>query len=155
MAKTLQELSDRAEIQELMVNYCYAIDTRDWAALDDVFTEDAMIDYSEVAGVRGQLPEIKIFLAEALGPMLGFQHTISTSQLRFEGDRAFGRTACFNPMIVSDNGERRVVFFGLWYRDTFERTPNGWRISERYEEALYNHNAPPGLIPDNITAPPQ
>jgi len=154
MALSLQQLSDRMEIQELMVAYCYAIDTRDWDALDDVFTADAVIDYSEVAGVRGSLPEIKLFLAEVLGPILGFQHTISTSQLRFEGDRAFGRTACFNPMIVDDAGERRVVFFGLWYRDIFERTAHGWRIAERYEEALFHHNAPPGMIPDNAAMAP-
>ena len=48
---TLDELSDRQEIQELMVEYCYAIDTRNWEALDDVFTPDAVIDYTEMVGV--------------------------------------------------------------------------------------------------------
>lgn len=149
MTLSLQEISDRLEIQDLMVAYCYAVDTRNWDALDEVFTEDAVIDYSEmVPGVRGSPSEIKAFLAEALTPFLGFQHAISTTQLRIEGDRAFGRTVCFNPVIMKDDGVNRVAFMGLWYRDIFERTANGWRIAERYEEALYNHNVPPGLLPE-------
>src|SRR5580692_5606052 len=47
MTKSLQELSDRLEIQDLMVAYSYAIDHRQWEDLDDVFTADAIIDYSQ------------------------------------------------------------------------------------------------------------
>ena len=47
MTFSLQDLSDRQEIQELLAAYSYAIDFRDWDALDDVFTEDATIDYTE------------------------------------------------------------------------------------------------------------
>ena len=39
-----QELSDRFEIQDLLVAYCDAIDRRQWDALDDLFTSDAIID---------------------------------------------------------------------------------------------------------------
>ena len=45
MTMTLQEISDRFEIQELFVDYTQAIDRRNWDALDDVFTPDAHIDY--------------------------------------------------------------------------------------------------------------
>ena len=41
MAMSLQEISDRMEIQDLMVSHSYAIDSRDCDALDDVFTPDA------------------------------------------------------------------------------------------------------------------
>lgn len=34
MTLTLQEMSDRFEIQDLIVGYCYAVDTRDWDTLD-------------------------------------------------------------------------------------------------------------------------
>jgi ketosteroid isomerase-like protein len=144
----LQEISDRMEIQDLMVAYCYAIDTSDWDALDDVFTTDAVIDYSEMVGVRGNLQEIKVFLAKSLGQVAGFQHAISTTQLRFDGDTARGRTVCFNPITIKkENGEKQVMFMGLWYRDIFVRTPQGWRIRERYEERSYTYNVPPGLLP--------
>ena len=56
----LQEISDPLEIQDLMVEYCYPIDTRNWDALDDVFTTDAIIDYSEMVGVKNTLLAIAI-----------------------------------------------------------------------------------------------
>ena len=43
MTLSLQEMSDRFEIQDLMVGYCYAVDDRDFDALDQYFTDDAVI----------------------------------------------------------------------------------------------------------------
>jgi SnoaL-like domain len=143
---TLQEISDRMEINDLMVAYCYAVDTRNYDALDDVFTEDAVIDYSEMVGFVGNREETKAFLVAGLSPISAFQHIISTSQITLDGDRANGRTMCTNPMVVREN--QHLMAFGLWYRDEFVRTPKGWRISSRYEEFSWRANVPPGLVPD-------
>jgi len=140
----LEEISDRIEIQDLMVEYCYAIDNRDWDALDDVFTADAIIDYSEMVGVKGTLAEIKQFLATSMSVVTACQHIISTSRIRIEGDRAYGRTICTNPMVLQPDGH--VMLLGLWYRDEFRRTEKGWRISARYEENCWRYNVPPGLL---------
>lgn len=140
----LQEISDRMEIQDLMVRYCYAIDTRNWDELDLVFTADAVIDYTEMAGFKGTLPETKAWLAESLGVIEACQHIISTSQLTIEGDLAHGRTICTNPMVLKPDGH--VMLLGLWYRDVFRRTDAGWRISERYEENSWRYNVPVGLL---------
>ena len=45
-----QELSDRAEIHDVIVRYGWAIDTKDWALLDTCFTDDAHVDYSSNPG---------------------------------------------------------------------------------------------------------
>ena len=66
MPMSLEEISDRMEIQDLLVAYSYAIDTRDWDALDRVFTPDAWIDYTEFGGSAGNLEDTKKFLAEAM-----------------------------------------------------------------------------------------
>ena len=66
MPMSMQEVSDRLEIQDLMVRYSYAIDSRNWDALDDVFTPDAHIDYSVFGGSVGNLEETKKFLEEAM-----------------------------------------------------------------------------------------
>ena len=58
MTLSLQEMSDRFEIQDLLVGYCYAVDDRDFDALDRFFTEDAVIDYREMVPVMGPLPQI-------------------------------------------------------------------------------------------------
>jgi len=142
---TLQEISDRLEIEDLLVDYCHAIDFRDWEALDAIFTPDAIIDYTELGGSRGNLAETKAFLAQAMPMFESFQHMISTSKITFDGDTASGRTILHNPMVLpakSEGDKPHVFFCGLWYRDTFVRTSDGWRISSRHEEKSYTFNAP-------------
>jgi SnoaL-like protein len=143
MTMSLQEISDRMEIQDLLVAYSYAIDTSNWDALDDVFTEDAFIDYSAMGGSKGDLESTKQFLAMAMPNFAGFQHMVATSKVTVAGDTAEGRTICHNPMVIDrGNGETHVFFCGLWYRDRFVRTAAGWRIKERVEEKCYFHNLP-------------
>ncbi|HEY2429466.1 MAG TPA: nuclear transport factor 2 family protein [Acidimicrobiales bacterium] len=138
MTLSLQEISDRMEIQDLLVDYSHAIDTRSWDALDDIFTADALIDYSAMGGARGGVAEIKAFLAETMPMFSSTQHMVATSKVTVRGDVAEGRTICHNPMVLSgDAHPRQMLWCGLWYRDRFVRTPAGWRIQERVEEKSY------------------
>ena len=140
---SVQEMSDRLEIQDLFVRYCFAIDERDWDALDTVFTPDARIDYTETGGAKGTLAEIKAWLPKALGQFPAFQHMVATTKLTLDGDAAISRTILFNPMVHSgEDGVPKTFFIGLWYRDRLVRTEAGWRIAERYEEISWNHNLP-------------
>lgn len=140
---SLQEISDRLEIQDLFARYSFAIDERDWDALDGVFTPDARIDYSESGGAKGSLAEIKAWLPKALERFPAFQHMVATTKLTLDGDRAESRTILFNPMVLPDGeGNPQTFFIGLWYRDRLVRTAQGWRIAERYEELSWTHNAP-------------
>jgi len=140
---SLQEISDRLEIQQLLVDYASAIDSKNFDALDTVFTVDAHIDYSAMGGIVGPFPEVKEWLKVALGMFPHYQHMLGNSSLNIDGDRATGRTMCFNPMQIDmPDGNSQVMFLGLWYLDKFMRTPQGWRISSRAEEKCYVHNAP-------------
>lgn len=147
----LQEISDRLEIQDLFARYSFAIDDRDWDALDKVFTPDAQIDYSETGGAKGSFAKIKAWLPGALERFPRFQHMVATTKLDIAGDEARSRTILFNPMVHrADDGTEQVFFIGLWYRDRLVRTPEGWRIAERYEEMSYAHNVPPMAPPPDL-----
>ncbi|WP_216901534.1 nuclear transport factor 2 family protein [Nocardia alni] len=140
---SLQEISDRMEIQDLMVRYSHAVDTRQWDLLDEVFTDDAYIDYSAMGGSAGDLASTKEFLAAMLPNFLAFQHLISNSSIVVDGDGATGRTLCHNPMLVGDgNGKQSLMLCGLWYLDTFARIDGQWRIRRRVEEKGYMFVAP-------------
>lgn len=139
---SMQEMSDRLEIQDLLSRYSYAVDEHDWDAFDDIFTPDAVIDYTETGGARGTVPEIKAYLAGVMPKFSGAQHMVATSKLKLDGDRASARTILFNPLILPVEGKEHVFFVGLWYRDKLVRTPQGWRIQDRYEERSYFFNAP-------------
>jgi hypothetical protein len=128
---TLNEISDRLEIQQLLVDYSTAIDARRFDDLDRIFTPDAYIDYRELGGIDGPFPQVKAWLAEVLPNFPAYYHLLGNFDNRLTGDTATGRTMCFNPMKLNDDG--RVMFCALWYDDEFVRTPDGWRMTRRVE----------------------
>jgi ketosteroid isomerase-like protein len=144
MSKSLQELSDRIEIQDLITDYSYAVDTHSWDDLDAIFTPDAALDFTATGGEAGDLPTIKAWFDKVLNLFGGHQHLVATSKITIDGDTATARTLCHNPMWLParDGAEPQVMFVGLWYHDTLVRTADGWRISSRRQEKGYLHGLP-------------
>jgi hypothetical protein len=141
--KTLQEISDRMEIEELFIKYAYAIDERKYDELDDVFLPDAIFDGAPLGGPTGSYKVMKPWLEKALASYPGFQHVPVSTKIEIKGDEAFTKTVCFNPMITKDNGgvDTELFFVGLWYTDHLVRTPKGWRIKMRREDRSWFFNA--------------
>ncbi|MFC9894312.1 nuclear transport factor 2 family protein [Nocardia sp. NPDC127579] len=141
---SLQEISDRLEIEDLMVRYSHAVDTGQWDLLDDIFTADAYIDYSAMGGASGDLASTKEFLAATLPNFPAYQHLVSNSSITVDGDTATARTMCHNPMVIKDSdGNQTLMFCGLWYLDAFARVEGRWRIARRVEEKSYMYLGQP------------
>ncbi|MDI6908770.1 nuclear transport factor 2 family protein [Nocardioides sp.] len=144
----LQEISDRLEIEAVLVRYTRAIDTGEWDALDAVFTPDAEIDYTESGGIADTYPAVKAWLAEVLPAFFPRRmHSLAQVEVRFPGDGRGGDeavvTAYFhNPMPLPGQGEdgaddTQVVEFGGLYHHTMVRTPDGWRSRRLHEEIVW------------------
>jgi len=133
-----EEMSDRLELQDLLIRYSEAIDRREFDELDAIFVPDAYIDYRDTGGIDGQYPQIKEWLAETLPTYFELNaHMLGLPAIKLAGDTATARTFCFNPMVLK--GEKpKVMQVGVWYDDEFVRTANGWRISRRVEDKLYD-----------------
>ncbi|MGH8430782.1 MAG: nuclear transport factor 2 family protein [Solimonas sp.] len=143
MTLSLQQISDRLELQQLVTDYANAIDARAFDRLDQVFTADAYIDYRAMGGIDGPYPKVKAWLPEALKHFPAFMHFVGNFHFEIEGDTASGRIACFNPMVVPrPEGGSETMFLGLWYVDRYARRPEGWRIVERSEQHCYDHGMP-------------
>lgn len=144
MTMSLQEISDRMEINNLLIDYCSAVDAQEIDNFDHIFTEDAYIDYAEMGGAKGSRAEIKAYLKKVLPGFPRSQHMIANSRVWIDGDTARARTICHNPMVIKRaDGTEQVAFYGLWYVDKLVRTEAGWRIKERVEEYGYDFNVPP------------
>lgn len=128
-------LADRLDLQQLVTDYAYAIDERAFERLDRVFTPDAYIDYRAAGGIDGLYPVIRAWLPQALKPFPAFMHLIGNLSFEVEGDRACGKLACLNPMVVPrpGGGGEDMMILGLWYLDEYQRTTAGWRICRRVE----------------------
>jgi hypothetical protein len=143
---SLQQISDRLEVQQLFTDYATAIDRKNFDALDAVFTPDAYIDYRAMGGIDGRYPEVKAWLAQVLPNFPNYFHMVSNIALKIEGDRASSTIVCFNPMQMNlPDGKSQVMFLGLWYDDKLVRTAQGWRMSERVERKCFDYNVPGGV----------
>ena len=53
MALSLQEISDRLELQDLVTQYADIIDRKAFSELKTLFTDDAVIDYEATGAIDG------------------------------------------------------------------------------------------------------
>jgi 3-phenylpropionate/cinnamic acid dioxygenase small subunit len=147
MPFTLEQLSDRAEIQDLLVREAHALDKGHWDAWEQTFTPDADIDYSENDGARGRPAEIRVWLAETFATFPAAQHLTSNTEIELHGDHATARSMQYIGVDMVYQGEKRVVISGIWFYDELTRTPDGWRIHKRHEELAWRHNFPENFAP--------
>ena len=138
MGTTLQEISDRIEIDDLLTRYATAVDSKDWDLFASCFTRDAFLDYTSAGGIKGPLSEVTKWLSDVLPAFPTTQHLVTNRAVRLDGDRATVRSCFFNPMGLPDRQHGLRVFFdGGYYNDKLVRTAQGWRIAERVEETAY------------------
>ena len=150
MPLSADQVSDRIEINDLLVRYTRAIDTRDWDLLDTCFTPDAHIDYKSSGGVAGSYPEVRAWLAKALAQFDVMMHLVSNSSVELDGDSARARTYVLNPMGMKQaDGNLHFFTVAADYKDRLVRTPEGWRIAERIEEQMFVQ----GGMPSGVRAP--
>ena len=135
----IKEISDRLELEKLVTDYATAVDTRNFTEFNNLFAADAIIDYTAVGGISGNLKEIIVYLETALDFFPNYQHFISNISLTITGNNATGKVMCFNPMQTKEN---QVFFLGIWYHDTYINIDDRWFISSRIEESSWSHNVP-------------
>ncbi len=135
---SVQEISDRLELQQLLTDYATAVDRRRFDDLHEIFTPDAHVDYSAVGGAVGTPGEIVPWLRENLALFSAYYHLNANIDLRVDGDEATGTVMCFNPMVFAGE-ENTVLTVGVWYHDTYRRIDGRWRIASRVEEKCFMH----------------
>jgi hypothetical protein len=134
-----QLLVDRAAITDVTIRYCWALDTKDWAVLDTVFTEDANGDLLE--DVVGRVA-IKKRVETALSRMDETQHLISNHQIVVRGDTATCR--CYlqaQHVRKAAHGGPNFIIAGR-YEDELKRTADGWRITFRRLVVMWTDGNP-------------
>jgi hypothetical protein len=137
---SLQEMSDRLEIDMLLDRYAAAVDRKQLDLLDTIFVPDVVFDFSMWPGGSGvkSLADLRAFCSQ-LGP--GSQHINANKEIELGGDTARGRILCLNPHVITEEtqpGGANLGFHGIWYIDEYVRTPDGWRISYRSEERSFS-----------------
>ncbi len=126
----LQTLLDEREIHHVVTRYCWALDTKDWALLDDVFAPDATGDFSSGRILVG-IDAIRDRIRDALHELDDSQHLVGSHEIVVDCDVATHR--CY----LQAQHVRRAAVGGPHYivagryEDRLARTELGWRITHR------------------------
>ena len=127
---TLIPLAERIALQDLMTNYCYAVDKlTDVDELLDLFTDDAVLDFSDIglAAIPGK-KAFTDFYKGVFADMSHHQHYISNFRVEsFSGNAA---TVQAYVQGLGRNNDAKEVHVHVRYRMDCVKTEGGWKCSK-------------------------
>ena len=133
-----QEIQDRFAIADLYDRQLAAAEAFDFASYDTTFSADARVDLSDFGQPECAYPEYRAWLAGLQGVMVAAQRITGGLRLKLDGDRATTRVPVACHVTMEIDGKRTLTHTGIFYNDTLERRPEGWRIVARVEELAWS-----------------
>jgi SnoaL-like domain len=145
MAMNREFASAREEIRAKIELYFAAIDSRQFALLREVFTQDAtgfwMEEVSGIEGIVSRISRVARFTSST--------HVTGNSIITF--DDASSATAITEAVAYLEvpGDDSRIIVRGLRYSDHFVTSVSGWRIQRRIHQPKwqYTHLAEPPSLP--------
>lgn len=135
LQKRLRVLEDRAELRELVARYGVAVDDRDIAALEELFTPDG--SFRSVDGVMNAVGRDAV-IEQFHGRFAALQatnHIAHEQILDFADDPDAAEGLVTSHAEVCRHG--RTFVAALRYRDRYRRDAGRWRFAERVLSFLY------------------
>jgi hypothetical protein len=139
MGFSLQELSDRAEITDLLVAYCHAQDQEAWHLWDGIFTEDATVDLLGVLPQPLAASALRGFLEQFNATRISGQHTLGNILIALEQDTAHvvSELLAITLQTTDVDGSYLRLRSASVYADDLVRTSAGWRLHRRIVAQKY------------------
>jgi hypothetical protein len=130
----MSSAADKEAIEHIKYRYLRALDTKDWEGFADTLTDDVTGDY----GGRLQFTnrtELVDYMRSSVGPGVITEHRVTHPEITVDGDQAFAVWYLQDRVIVA---EFNFMLIGAgFYRDTYRRTPEGWKISATGYDRTY------------------
>lgn len=145
---------DRAEIEDLMARYLFAIDYQDWDAYVATFAPDGILTFaSGTTQGREKIRETVMQFQKRIGEVYHtadgkpakLRHVVLQTTIRVEGERAWGRSLWLEMANHGPNDEPKIGTYGI-YEDEFRKVDGEWLIAKRnvLNEFIKNRNSGPG-----------
>ncbi|MDB6063375.1 MAG: hypothetical protein JWM78_3478 [Verrucomicrobiaceae bacterium] len=152
----LRALQDKAELHDLVMRYCRAVDRRQFAALRALYHDDAFEDRGDI--FVGSIDEFVAWMPVAMESFELTTHRIFNTLFVLDGDRAEGEIYAEAYHRTTGLDAQEIVVGGRYF-DHYERRRGVWKFSrrssavDRCEMRPVNHEAyrhltadlPPGL----------
>jgi uncharacterized protein (TIGR02246 family) len=128
--------ADYVAICETKARYCRTLDSKDWDAYADIFTEDFLLDTEPAGGYKVQGRDEAIRMIRGSVERAKTSHQIHSPEIQFHGDSADVVWAMQDRVVWP---EERAKEMGNWghtgygqYREHYVRCKDGrWRIKRQ------------------------
>jgi ketosteroid isomerase-like protein len=142
----LQAIADRVEIEALRGEFTDAVMMRDYDRLASLFTEDGAVRMPHINAEATSREEIRAGIERMQGLWDYFVQTAHPGTIQLDGDTALGR-AYVSELMHGRDGSSQLNY--SVYHDRYQRTPDGWKFTERVYEVRYLDTTPlAGSAPD-------
>jgi len=132
LEEAVRGLLDREAIRETLLRYASTIDVKDWAALRDLFADDAVI--TMVGGARTMGGDnIVEYVRHRCRNRVWQHHLLSVYEVSVDGDTATALTYHTSHQTTEGRPEH-VMQLVARYRDRLRREGDGWKIVEKTME---------------------
>jgi 3-phenylpropionate/cinnamic acid dioxygenase small subunit len=141
-ATEVQGLVDRAAILDTVIAYATALDSKDWATLGALFTDDASWEYTGSGERLSGPPAIVTRISASLERYDATQHLNGNHVTAVQGDEAV-HTCYFQAQHVRLGVPGGEKFLGAGsYNDRLRRTTDGWRFTHRKITSVWSEGNP-------------
>lgn len=143
LEQQVRYLLDRAEIADVMGRYCLGMDLRDWAMYRSCWTADVSFDVDDFGfadgpagplGIDDWIASLQAFFAR----LERSQHVKYPVSYTFDGDSAEVYAVMQGKHWHSEATGGPLQTVVGYYRDTYLRTPDGWKMSASKEVLFWN-----------------
>ena len=134
-----QAIADRVEIEALRGEFADAAMMRDRARMASLFTQDGALRMPNIPAEMVGREEIRAGGERLQGLWEYFVQTTHPGAIQVEGDTASGR-AYIQEFGRALDGRSHLNY--AIYHDRYQRTPDGWKFTERVSEFRYVDTSP-------------
>lgn len=134
------ETDTAAEIRAVhstLNHYAFTIDTREWAALKQLFARDSVAVFHGLGEFHGP-DAIADFISRVITQCGATQHLTGTVDINIDGGKATARS--YLQAIHVGMGAHEGSRYTVWgeYRDTLEKRDEGWVFTRRELYTLHS-----------------
>jgi ketosteroid isomerase-like protein len=136
---SLQNIIDRFEIEALRGEFTDAATMRDWDRFAALFTSDGVWQIPDANIKLVGRAEIRPGIERMQGSWEFFVQNVYPGTIQLDGDTATGRSYVAELGRFRDGSSH--VNYSI-YHDRYQRTPDGWKFTERVYEVKYLDSSP-------------
>jgi ketosteroid isomerase-like protein len=135
----LQAIADRVEIEALRGEFTDAAMMRDYDRLASLFTHDGTVRMPHINAEAVGREAIRAGSERAQGLWEYFVQTVHPGTIQLAGDTAVGRAYIAELGRLRDGSSQ--LNYAI-YHERYQRTPDGWKFTERVYEVRYLDTTP-------------